>query len=332
MGSLAALIAGLAATAALIAWVGVEAVNNAVLVAGISGLLAIALFNALPIAICGFAWRALVEPAPAHATALMIWVRFLRASVSEIVPISGELLALRVMTLHGIAIGQAGAATVVDLTLELVSQLAFTALGLALLLLDGRSDALAAWSVVGLIAVASVVGGFLLAQRHGFFRWLERLPHRLAAHVPWARLPELAGLHAEIQALYRRPGALTRSLLFHGAGWIVGVGEAWIALWFLNAPLAFGDALIIESLAFALRSAAFAVPGALGIQEGGYVALGALFGLGPDVALALSLLKRAREVLLAVPALLAWKLVEVRAWRRAAALTVDEAVPAPTLP
>jgi hypothetical protein len=146
-GSLAALITGLAATAALITWVGAEAVSDAVLVAGLSGLLAITLFNALPIAICGFAWRALVEPAPAHATALMIWVRFLRSSVSEIVPISGELLALRVMTLHGIGIAQAGASTVVDLTLELASQLAFTALGLALLLLDGRSDALAIWSV-----------------------------------------------------------------------------------------------------------------------------------------------------------------------------------------
>jgi putative membrane protein len=328
LGSLVALIVGLAATAALVAWIGAGEVGDALLVAGVSGLLAVTLFNAIPIAICGIAWRALVEPAPARATALMIWVRFLRASVSEIVPIGGELLALRVMTLHGIGIGRAGASTVVDVTLELASQLAFTALGLALLVLDGRGDALAVRSLVGLGAALMVVAGFLLAQSLGLFRWLERLPHRLATHAPWARLPELAGLHAEIQALYRRPGALMQGLLWHGAGWIVGVGEAWLALWFLDAPLGFGDVLIIESLAFALRSIAFAVPGALGVQEGGYVALGALFGLGPDVALALSLLKRAREILLAVPALLAWKLMEVRAWRRAA----DGAIPEPTWP
>jgi hypothetical protein len=76
------------------------------------------------------------------------------------------------------------------------------------------------------------------------------------------------------------------------------------------------EVLILESLAFALRSAAFAVPAAVGVQEGGYVALGALFGLGPEIGLALSLLKRAREVLLAVPALLGWKLIEFRDWRR----------------
>ncbi len=74
--------------------------------------------------------------------------------------------------------------------------------------------------------------------------------------------------------------------------------------------------LILESLAFALRSAAFAVPAGVGVQEGGYVALGAVFGLGPEIGLALSLLKRAREILLAAPALLAWKMVELRAWRR----------------
>ena len=126
--------------------------------------------------------------------------------------------------------------------------------------------------------------------------------------MSWARLPELAGIDGEIHAIYRRPRALLMGTLWHSVGWVVGVGEAWLALWFLDAPVSFAEVLIIESLAFALRSAAFVVPGALG----------ALFGLGPDVALALSLLKRAREVLLAVPALLAWKLLELRAWRRRA--------------
>src|SRR6202035_178656 len=110
----------------------------------------IALSKALPIAVGGLAWRALLEPAPRRSALLMIWVRFLRASVSEVIPIGGELLAIRVMTLHGVGTRTAGAVTVVDLTLELLSQLAFTALGLALLVLDGRDNTLASWSVVGL--------------------------------------------------------------------------------------------------------------------------------------------------------------------------------------
>jgi uncharacterized membrane protein YbhN (UPF0104 family) len=119
-----------------------------------------------------------------------------------------------------------------------------------------------------------------------------------------------------VQAIYGRPRALVGGFLWHCLGWVAGAGEAWLALWLLDAPLGLREVLILESLAFALRSAAFAVPAAVGVQEGGYVALGAIFGLGPEIGLALSLLKRAREVLLAVPALIAWKLIEIRAWRR----------------
>jgi putative membrane protein len=316
LGTLAALLTGLALSAALVIWAGTDLVVSAVLATGVTGVLAIALFNALPIAVCGIAWNALIEPAPRRSMLLMIWARFLRSSVSELVPIGGELLAIRAMALQGVGTGTAGAATVVDLTLEFLSQLAFTALGLILLVLDGRSDALAFWSVIGLAVAVITALAFLLVQRSGLFQWLERLPHRLVAHAAWARLPELVGLHREVQAIYGRPRALIGGFLWHCLGWVAGAGEAWLALWLLNAPLGLSEVLILESLAFALRSAAFAVPAAVGVQEGGYVALGAIFGLGPEIGLALSLLKRAREVLLAVPALLAWKLIEIRAWRR----------------
>lgn len=323
LGALIALLSGLALSAGLVIWAGAGLVISAVLATGVAGMIGIALFNALPIAVCGLAWRALLEPAPRRSRLLMIWARFLRSSVSELVPIGGELLAIRAMTLHGVGTGTAGAVTVVDLTLEFLSQLAFTALGLMLLVLDGRSDALALWSVIGLAGAVLAALGFLMVQRSGLLQWLERLPHRLAAHALWARLPELVGLHREVQAIYGRPRALVSGFLWHCLGWVAGAGEAWLALWLLEAPLGLREVLILESLAFALRSAAFAVPAAAGVQEGGYVALGAIFGLGPEIGLALSLLKRAREILLAVPALLAWKLIEIRVWRRSLMLSAS---------
>ena len=54
------------------------------------------------------------------------------------------------------------------------------------------------------------------------------------------------------------------------------------------------------------------VPSAIGVQEGGLVLLCGLFGVGPDAALALSLVKRARDVAIGVPALLAWQAAEAR--------------------
>jgi len=74
--------------------------------------------------------------------------------------------------------------------------------------------------------------------------------------------------------------------------------------------VSWSDALLLESLGQAIRGAAFAIPGALGVQEGGYLLLAPLAGLPSDAALALSLAKRTRELLLGLPGLLYLHLCE----------------------
>ena len=73
---------------------------------------------------------------------------------------------------------------------------------------------------------------------------------------------------------------------------------------------------MLEALGQAIRGIAFAIPGALGVQEGGYVLLGALIGLPAPAALALSLMKRSRELLQGVPGLVYWQILEGRWLRR----------------
>jgi hypothetical protein len=68
----------------------------------------------------------------------------------------------------------------------------------------------------------------------------------------------------------------------------------------------------IESLLFAIKNAAFVVPTGIGVQEGAYALLGPVFGLPAEAALALSLLKRARDIVIGIPVLLAWQLLEGR--------------------
>ena len=74
-------------------------------------------------------------------------------------------------------------------------------------------------------------------------------------------------------------------MTWHLAGWFVGAIEVWVVLNFMGYPLDYGDAVIIESLMHAVRGAAFAVPGALGAQEGGLIVLCAMFGVPPEAAL-----------------------------------------------
>jgi hypothetical protein len=81
--------------------------------------------------------------------------------------------------------------------------------------------------------------------------------------------------------------------------------------------LGFATVVVIESLLYAIRTAAFAIPNAVGIQEGAYVLIGGAFGLTPDLALAVSLMKRARDLVIGLPALGIWQVVEGgRLWRR----------------
>ena len=72
----------------------------------------------------------------------------------------------------------------------------------------------------------------------------------------------------------------------------------------LGFAVSWSDALLLESVGQAIRGAAFAIPGALGVQEGGYLLLASLVGLPPGTGLALSLAKRARELMLGLPGLL----------------------------
>ena len=84
--------------------------------------------------------------------------------------------------------------------------------------------------------------------------------------------------------------------------------------------MGFGDAVAIEALLAAVSAIGFLVPASAGVQEAGYVGLGAIFGVPPDIALGVSLVRRARDILVGVPCLLLWQLAEVRRLRLQPAL------------
>ncbi|CAD6558425.1 hypothetical protein LMG28727_06629 [Paraburkholderia kirstenboschensis] len=86
--------------------------------------------------------------------------------------------------------------------------------------------------------------------------------------------------------------------------------EVWLALYFLGARVTLVEAVVIESLIQAIGSAAFFVPGGLGVQEGGFILIGGALGLDPSTCLALAGARRIRDLLIFVPGLLAWQFAE----------------------
>ena len=305
-------ILGVLSGACLVAWQGFAAVGDALRLAGFPCLAAICAFQLVPLSICALAWRALFKGKRPDSSSF-IWFRWMRdagGDILGIIPAGGEMIGIRAMTRRGIETTTATASTVVDLTMEMTSQAAFTILGCVLLLIERPGSHLISWTLAGIATVIFLAGAFALAQRFGLFRLLENLAGRLAVNQGWSHLPDIRGLHDRIHAIYAdRPG-IARAVSIHFIAWIVGIGEAGIILAFMGVPMGLASLIMLESLTYALRSAAFFVPAAAGVQEGGYILVGAALGLGPEFALALSLMKRARELTLGVTGLVVWQAIE----------------------
>lgn len=308
-------IAGLALAIWLFVHYGLAQIGDAFAAAGALGLAAICAAHIVSLVLRGLGWRALLLEPHRRATLACLWARWLRDSTGNLLvllPMAGELIGARELTMRGIRLAPAGASTVVDMTIEILSQLVFTLIGVALLVAAQPSVGNVWWSIGGLVVAAAAMAGFIAVQRNGLFQFFERMSERLGLKEHFASLGELGRIDAAIREIYSRPMRVATSIMLHFAAWIAAAGEVWVGVWFMGYDLSFADALIIESVVLALRTAAFIVPGAAGVQEGGYLMLGTMLGLPPDAALALALLKRSREFVIGLPALLIWQGIESR--------------------
>ena len=302
-------VTGIAAMVALVGFFGAGAVSQSLLAIGGVGFAAICGIHLLLIGVMGLAWRALLPGAPALK---VMWARLVRDSGSEALPLSqvgGYVLGARALALAGVSGTVATASTIVDVTLEFVAQLAYTALGLVWLVQLQPDTAAAAPILLGLAVAALAASAFILAQRRGLVVF-DRIARALGREWVERSAAGAAALHAALADIYRGRGRLVVSCAIHLACWIASGGEVWLALRIAGEPLSFAAVLVIESLLYAIRTIAFAVPQAVGVQEGAYLLLGAGFGLTPEMALALSLLKRGRDLAIGLPAIAVWQAIE----------------------
>jgi putative membrane protein len=309
-------LAGLAIIGILVATFGAGAVMLSLLAVGWSGFLAVLVIHLMVTSIEGIAWRLLVPGAPVWA---LLWGRLIRDAGSEVLPISqmgGCILGARVVALAGVPGTIAAASTMVDLTLEFLAKLAYMGLGLVLLIHIGPDTPVALPATIGLAATGLFAVAFVFFQRHGFDLF-DRFARILGRGWAERTAAGAAAVHAALAGIYQHRPALWGGFMLHLACWIGSAVEVWIALSLAGAPLGFTTVLVIESLLYSIRTLAFAIPNAVGVQEGAYVLIGAAFGMTPEMALAISLLKRARDLAIGLLTLGAWQVIEgKRLWRR----------------
>lgn len=312
-------LGGLTLFTFLIVYHGFEDVATTLAVSG-WGVIWVALFHSVPLMMAALAWQRLLSSVQHVSLPVVVRARWIGESINTLLPVAqvgGNLAKARLIIFRGVAGAVAGGSVVVELTVSVATQMVFTFMGVCLLFERGGREVARA-VLVGLIIMALLVGGFILAQRLGLF---GRLAHIFTRFATQRNREFLVGgataLDHAILKIYRNRVGMLTAVLWRLGAWIVGVGEVWLALYFLANPVSIRDAFLLESLGQAVRAVAFMVPGALGVQEGGYLVLGAFLGLGPELSLALSLIKRVRELLLGIPGLIAWQITEGRhAWQR----------------
>jgi len=287
------------------------------------GLAVITLVRLSILFVCGGAWSLLLrQQNPPGMLAFQI-IRFIREAINVMLPVAtvgGDIIGGRLIRFFGVSASLAAASVLVDLLLQASGQAVFALLGALLLAQVSGAEGMVQFVLGGLGVAAIGLIGFFLVQRLGGIRLVERAIACVLNRLARSGGQAMAGLniHGALNAIWADPKAVAAAFVLHVLAWLIGVLEIWIALACMGANTTLADAAIIESLGQALRGAAFPVPGAIGVQEGGFVILGAALGIGPDIAIALSFAKRVPDIALGLPGLLAWHWLEKRMRRNGA--------------
>jgi putative membrane protein len=273
----------------------------------------------IPLTLDARAWQVLLlEDAP--ALPYLTWIAAVREAVNRLLPaanVGGEVLGIRLARMRVARPGAAASSVIVEVLLTMIGQYLMCAAGVVLTLLAVPDMPQQASIVMALVLSLVVPLALLfLLRRASVFTHIEVFAKKLVGgnKAAWSGFNGPA-LDQALKGLLKRHGVLARALGWQLAGMLLGAGETWLALLMLGHPVGVSAALSIEALTLLIRSAAFFVPGGLGIQEAGIIMLGQLFGIDSSVALSLALVRRMREIVMGVPALLSWQWFEARRYK-----------------
>jgi len=277
-------------------------------------------YRALFFLLYAVGWTALLKSS-AIGLGYVLWATTVRDAVDRLLPVAsvgGSVVGVRILRWRGVSGPVAGASVIVEILLTLVAVYVFTALGLVLLAEHGAAGHQYHRLLLIFILSLPVPAVMLALLKNGaFLERVQSLIHSWVGEGAISRATE--SLDREVRALLRRPQALLVAGALQLVALVSGAFEIWFALWVFNHPVSVGAAVMVESMTQAIRHVAFIVPAGLGVQEAGLVVFGHVVGISSEMALAVGMVKRIRELAWGVPTLLGWQWVEGRRLRRAGA-------------
>jgi putative membrane protein len=296
-------LAGIAVLVGLALWAGLPAVEHAFAMLGVEGFIFVVLIHLPLIVLMGAAWWSIGQAGRPAFLPSFVAARLVRDAVAELLPFSqvgGFAAGVRLLSLTGIPARPGTLSLFADLLMEFFGKSLYAMAGLALVAWLRPGNPLPPYLV---LTLALLVGVSLLLffLRGLLLRLVTRFIRRWGISDN-----KLRGLRYFL-VLDR----LAPSGILHTICWALGGIEAYVTLRLMGIPVTVVEALAIDSLVMSLRTFGFWVPAALGVQEAAYVLVCALFGLSPDVAIALSLVRRARDILLGLVGVAVWHGLEV---------------------
>jgi putative membrane protein len=288
-------------------------------------------YHVVPLVFYAQSWRCLLPRTPRPSFLSLLRLRWMGESINLILPVAqvgGDVARARRLVATGVSAPDAGASMIADLSIGAFTQILFTVAGLVALSTQARVGGLARPIAGALAFVVAIGAGCAAVIRLGVHRIASRLPMWRTLTGQWKGLAGgAARLDASLRALWSQRGRLAVSFALHLVGWFSQVVETWLVLAVLGTPIRWAQALVIESLTATARGAAFFVPGGLGVQEASVVGLGRYLGLPVEVAVVIGVVKRCRELVVGLPAVIWWAYTEK--WRRREPQGDGSRLPAP---
>lgn len=310
-GAAALFLAGIALASVLAVRAGLEPIGRAFTAVGWIRLAEICTLQLVSVAVCAAAWFAVAPGSSYLACVLSRWIRDGASNLIGFIPAIGEGISARALALFGGAsAGAAAAATIVDVGVEALSQAAYTLIAFALLFPSLGVGEAPKWILIVLVSLLPLALMVVLSGHPGALALGQKLGSRVAGLM--GVKGEAFDLAALVRGIYGRRGRVIASLFLHLAAWTTGAAQLWIAGRAIGLDLSFWEGLALHGLVCAARSAFFLVPWAAGVQEGGFLLVGAALKIDAPSALALSLVLRARDVLAGAPAIVLWYVAEAR--------------------
>ncbi|MGE4064365.1 MAG: lysylphosphatidylglycerol synthase domain-containing protein [Rhodospirillaceae bacterium] len=200
---------------------------------------------------------------------------------------------------YDISYTEGTASLVLIQTVNSLAQVPFAVIGAVLMV---RADILPDALETGILAATAVISAFMVfvyVALHS--RLLAKLPARMQDDESAAKLTRAITFFTDLEErlfhfVRNTPGRSAAALLFAFVSWVLGAVEIYFVFIFLDAPITFADAWIVETVIVLVRSATFFVPAHIGVQDGALTMVGRALTGSNEIGLAMALIRRGREL------------------------------------